>query len=57
MTTWVKVFTDLLLNAELMLYIICWDTPSEITGLWQLLPKLSSVFNLKAVDTIGNYSK
>ena len=32
-------------NCTGLLFFACWDTPSEKTGLWQLL-KVSSVFNL-----------
>ena len=39
MTNWAQIFTGLIFYAS-----ICWDTPSENTGLWQL-PQVSSAFN------------
>ena len=36
MTDWAQIFTGLL-------FYVCWDTPSEKTGLWQL-PIVSTVF-------------
>ena len=39
---------------RLVIFCICWDTPSETTGLWQL-PNVSSVFNPKQFcDIIAN---
>ena len=39
MTNWAKMFIGLLI------YILCWDTPSENTGHWQ--SNMSSAFKLK----------
>ena len=44
-TNWAKICTGLLFYA-------CWDTPSENTGLWQLLI-MSSVFK----DTFGTFQR
>ena len=44
-TDWAQIFTGLLIYV-----FLCWDTPSEKTGLWQL-PKVSTV--LKELDTFG----
>ena len=35
-------------------YFVRWDAPSEKTGLWQLLPKVSSVFML--LSHLGEYA-